>query len=117
MVSVGWSKDDHTAAPLEFLSTKLPESSSAAAVTPRLAVPEDQRGVVEESEGRSWRSPEERRRRTAEELTEAPACHMGMFLLYVMAAMRVPAEVEGSAMKERAKVLFVDSHVELESEA
>lgn len=78
---------------------------------------EDQRGVVEESEGRSWRSPEERRRRTAEELTEPPACQMGMFLLYVMAAMRVPAEAEGSAMKERAKVLLDEGHLELGSEA
>lgn len=115
-MSVGWSNDDHTAAPEEFLSTNSPVSSSAAAVTPRLGVAEDQRGVVEESEGRSCRSPEERRRRTAEELAEAPACQTGM-LLYVTAAMRVPAEAEGSAMKERANVLLDDSHLELGSEA
>lgn len=80
IVSVGLSNVDHTAAPEEFLSMKLPESWTSAAETPRLAVREDQRGEVEAADGRSWKSPEGRRRRTAEEFTTAPACQMEMLL-------------------------------------
>lgn len=115
-MSVGWSKEDHTASPVEFLSIRLPDSRSSAAVKPRPTVAEDQRGVVEESEGRSCRSPVERRQRTAEELAEGPACQMGT-VLYVTAVMRGPAEAEGSGMKERAKVLLDEAHLELGSEA
>lgn len=81
-----------------------------------LAVAEDQRGVVEEEEGRSWRSPEGRRRSTAEELVEAPACQMDI-LLYVMAATRVRADEVGSAVKAKAKVSLGEAHLELGSEA
>lgn len=120
ITSVGWSKEVHTADPDAFLRIKLPESSSETAVTLRLAVPEDQTGVVEVEEGRSWRSPEATRRTTAEEFTEAeepPAFHMGM-LLKVIAAYRAaapPVSTE-SVMKERV-VPLGEVHLEFGSDA
>ncbi|GER37789.1 transport system inner membrane protein [Striga asiatica] len=113
MVSVGWSKLDQTAPPEEFVSTRLPDSSREAAETPRSAVAEDQRGAKAVGEERSWRSPEWRRRRTAEELAGGPACQTGT-PLWVTAAIRVPA---GVGTKEREKVPLGERQLELGSAA
>lgn len=117
MVSTGWSKVDHKTVPVEFLSTKFPESSRAAETTPRPAVLDDQTGVLEVEDGRSWRSPEGKIRRMADEFreTEGPPPVQIAILPYVMAA-TVVVEA-GTLTKLKLKVLSGETHFELGSEA
>lgn len=120
MVSTGWSKVDHKTVPAEFLSTKFPESSRAAETTPRPAVLDDHTGVLEVEDGRSWRSPEGKIRRMAEEFreTEGPPPVQIAILPYAMAATVVVVVVEaGTLRKLKVKVLSGETHFELGSEA
>nr|CAB3497538.1 unnamed protein product [Digitaria exilis] len=70
-VSVGWSNDCHKVVPVEFLSTRLPFSRTAAAATPWPPVLEDQSTAPDPLRRR--RSPLDVRRSEPPESTAAPA--------------------------------------------